>query len=68
MLLDNNSTIEEILEKYPESNKWLLERNIHCTQCGEPIWGTLADRIKSRGWDSDEIIEQLNEYLKSLGY
>lgn len=56
--------VEILLEKYPKSNRWLMERHIHCTQCGEPVWGTIGELIESKGMDVDKVLAELNEYLE----
>ena len=68
MLIQHNTPVDLILEEYPESNKWLLEKHIHCTQCGEPVWGNICELIESKEMDSEILIEELNKYLKSCGY
>ncbi len=56
--------VDILLEKYPKSNKWLMQKRIHCTMCGEPVWGTIGELIESKGMDVDEVLAELNEYLE----
>jgi len=55
--------VDVLLEKYPRSNKWLMQKHIHCTECGEPIWGTIGELIESKGMDVAEVLAELNDYL-----
>ncbi len=68
MIIQHNTPVDVILEDYPESHKWLLEKHIHCTQCGEPVWGNIGELIESKGMAAEELLEELNEYLASCGY
>ncbi len=59
--------IEELIEKYPESVKFLSEKGIRCIMCGEPIWGTLEEACVEKNFDNekiDSIILELNELIK----
>ncbi|HHS49993.1 MAG TPA: hypothetical protein ENN07_02640 [candidate division Zixibacteria bacterium] len=64
MLVESDMPVEILLDIFPKSHKWLLERGIHCTQCGEPVWGTIAELIESKGLPVDELLAELNEFLK----
>lgn len=55
--------VDVLLEKYPKSNKWLMQNGIHCTMCGEPVWGTIGELIESKEMDVDEVLTELNKYL-----
>ncbi|MCK5833549.1 DUF1858 domain-containing protein [bacterium] len=64
MLIEPNMPVEILLDKYPESHVWLLEKRLHCTQCGEPVWGTIEELIVSKGMDPQAILTELNEFLE----
>jgi methionine synthase II (cobalamin-independent) len=49
--------IEDLVKDYPFSVKYLMEHGIKCIACGEPIWGTLEEAAKEKGFD-DESIDQ----------
>ncbi|MHB2148695.1 DUF1858 domain-containing protein [Calditrichota bacterium LG25] len=63
--IEADMTIEEIVEEYPELIKPMQEMGIQCMVCGEPVWGTLKDRIVEKGMQNKmtEIIAQLNSLL-----
>ncbi|APF18600.1 DUF1858 domain-containing protein [Caldithrix abyssi] len=63
--IEADMTIEEIVEEYPELIKPMQEMGIQCMVCGEPVWGTLKDRIVEKGMQNKmtEIITQLNSLL-----
>jgi methionine synthase II (cobalamin-independent) len=53
--------IEDLVRAFPETIKILSEKGIRCLACGEPIWGTLGDAAKSRGYSEGEIKELIAE-------
>jgi hypothetical protein len=58
--------IEDLVEDYPASVAFLLERKIVCIKCGEPIWGTLRETLeRSEIEDIDQFVQDLNEFLTS---
>jgi len=62
MKISKDITIEELVESAPSSVKYLMEKGIKCIACGEPIWGTLEDAAKEKGFtqsDIDQIIIEL---------
>ena len=56
--------IEDLVEDYPFAVLFLKEKGIRCIMCGEPIWGTLAEACKEKGFDEKQIkklVEELNK-------
>ncbi len=56
--------IEELVRKYPFAVKYLMEKHIKCIACGEPIWGSLEEAAKEKGYDNDAIegfVEEMNK-------
>jgi methionine synthase II (cobalamin-independent) len=62
MKITKDITIEELVETVPGSVKYLMEKGIKCIACGEPIWGTLEDAAKEKGFSDSEI----NEFIIEL--
>ncbi|MDD2197402.1 MAG: hypothetical protein PHE03_04675 [Bacteroidales bacterium] len=56
-----NITIDELVEKVPNSVTFLREKGLVCIQCGEAIWGTLEDLAKSKGFSDEEIADILTD-------
>lgn len=55
--------IEELIERVPASISYLSEKGIRCIRCGEPIWGTLEEAAREKGFTEsqiDEIVQDLN--------
>ncbi|NOX38757.1 MAG: DUF1858 domain-containing protein [Calditrichaeota bacterium] len=59
-----DTTIEEIVQKYPELVRPLMEYGIKCIACGEPVWGTLEENAREKGIENlDEILQKLNQLV-----
>ncbi len=54
-MITQDILIEDLVREFPESVKYLMEKGIRCLRCGEPIWGTLEDAAKEKGFTSQEI-------------
>jgi methionine synthase II (cobalamin-independent) len=61
--IDKNITIEDLVEQYPFSVRYMAEHGIRCIACGEPIWGTLEEACKEKGMDEDKIDEIVTELV-----
>ncbi len=65
-MIDKEITIEELVSDYPKSVSFLMNKGIHCMACGEPVWGTLAEQAKEKGFsdrDVDQVVLELNQFL-----
>lgn len=62
--MDPDITIEELLERFPRANEYLIERGLPCVVCGEPFWGTLGEFARRKGLaDVGDLVRGLNEFL-----
>ena len=55
MEITKDITIEDLVELKPEAVRYLSEKGIKCIACGEPIWGTLEDAAREKGFGDEEI-------------
>ena len=53
--------VDDLLERYPPLNTYLMRKGIMCVQCGEVFWGTIAELIQSKGLDVDSILTEINK-------
>jgi len=63
-MITKNITIEDLIEDFPKSVKYLAEHEIRCIKCGEPIWGTLEEACLEKGFSQEKItlvVKDLNE-------
>lgn len=65
MKVSKDTSIEDLVEKVPQSVTFLREKGIVCVVCGEPVWGNLYDVAKHKGF-SDEIIDDIVIELNQL--
>ncbi len=57
MEITPQTSIETITELGPELVRYLSEQGIRCVICGEPIWGTLEEAAREKGFGIGEINE-----------
>ena len=63
-MIDKNTLIEDLVARVPKAVGYLMEKNIKCLACGEPIWGTLERAAKDKGFSDEDIalfVKELNE-------
>lgn len=64
-MITRDTTIEDLVNSVPESVSYLMKNGIKCLACGEPIWGTLEEAAREKGF-SDEEIERFVSDLTAL--
>jgi len=58
--------IEDLIKEIPNSVAYLMEKEIRCLRCGEPIWGTLESAAKEKGFNDLEIESFVNDLNKLM--
>jgi hypothetical protein len=58
--------IEDLVNKFPFSIRFLSQKGIRCIACGEPVWGTLEEAAKEKGFEDTDIQAFVDE-LRDLG-
>jgi methionine synthase II (cobalamin-independent) len=61
-MIEKDILIEELVNQIPESVSYLMKKGIKCIACGEPIWGTLEEAAKEKGFSEREI----NEFVSDI--
>lgn len=62
--ISKDISIEELIELKVRAVSYLMEKGIKCIACGEPIWGTLEEAAKGKGFSDSDIetfVRELNE-------
>lgn len=62
-----STTIEDLVNAIPEAVTYLMQHGIRCIRCGEPIWGTVADAAREKGFEDDDIrrfVDDLNGLVR----
>lgn len=62
--LPADTWMEDALRDFPHTAAFLRERGVVCVQCGEPVWGTLAEAIAEKGLDVETLLAELNAFLE----
>lgn len=65
-MITKTITIEDLVDDYPKSVKFLSEKGIRCIKCGEPIWGTLEEACLEKNFTTeqiDKVVQELNELI-----
>lgn len=63
-MIDRDTLIEDLVKEVPGAVRYLMQKKIRCLACGEPIWGTIAEAARDKGFgdkEIDDIIRELNE-------
>ncbi len=55
MGITKDTLIAELVEAKVDAVKYLADRGIKCIACGEPVWGTLEDAAREKGFSGEEI-------------
>ena len=55
--------IEDLVNDYSFSVKYLMENGIRCIMCGDPIWGTLEEAAKEKDYNNAEINKFVEEMI-----
>ena len=64
MKITRDISIEDLVRLKIEAVSYLSKKGIRCIACGEPIWGTLEEAAKDKGFSDEEIngfVNDLNE-------
>jgi len=63
MPITKDIAIEDLVKILPASISYLSKQGIRCIRCGEPLWGTLEDAAREKGFSDADIarfVEELN--------
>ena len=66
MDVNKNSTIDEILNAYPEAIRFFKEKQMACGSCFAVKFGTLENGALMHGMEVNTLIDQLEQFLKTL--
>ena len=61
--ISKDTLIEDLVNDYSFSVKYLMENGIRCIMCGEPIWGTLEEAAKEKDYNDSEINKFVEEMI-----
>ncbi|NOX64711.1 MAG: DUF1858 domain-containing protein [Chlorobi bacterium] len=64
MRITKDIEIEDLVNELPDAVGYLREEGIRCLRCGEPIWGSLENAAKEKGYNDKDIerfVKELNK-------
>jgi methionine synthase II (cobalamin-independent) len=64
MKITKSITIEDLVQEVQGSVTYLSKNGIRCIRCGEPIWGTLEEAAKEKGFGEDDILRFVDDLNK----
>ena len=64
--ITKDTTLGELLAKYPETASSMLKRGLHCVGCHVAAWETVEQGAKSHGMDDKQIAEMIEEMNKLI--
>ena len=66
MIFNKNTTINEILNAYPEARRFFKEKQMACGNCFAVKFDTLENGALMHGMEVNTLIDQLEQFLKTL--
>ncbi|HEC79386.1 MAG TPA: DUF1858 domain-containing protein [candidate division WOR-3 bacterium] len=61
MKITEQTSVEEIVAKYPGMTKVFIDFGLPCLVCGEPFWGTVEELARQNNVDLKSLIKALNK-------
>lgn len=55
--------MEELINTHASAVRLMMQHNLSCLVCGEPVWETIEELAQTHGWSQTEIdalIEEMN--------
>ncbi len=62
--ITEDMTIEDVLDKYPQTVKVFTELQVPCLVCGEPLWDTIKEASERYNVELSILLKRLNEIVK----
>lgn len=64
MEITKTIAIEDLVRQLPDAVIYLAQKGIRCIRCGEPIWGTLEEAAREKGFNDEEIRNFVDDLKK----
>lgn len=55
MTVHRETLIEELVAVLPEAVSYLMQQGIRCMVCGEPMWGSIEQAAREKGFSAEQI-------------
>lgn len=60
-MIEKSIAIEDLVRELPEAVTYLSKNGIRCIRCGEPIWGTLEEAAREKGFGDADVARFVDE-------
>ena len=67
MAISKDTRIGELMVTFPEAAPILMEIGMHCLGCPSAQMETLEEAAMVHGIDPDMLVEEIQNYLQSVG-
>jgi iron-sulfur cluster repair protein YtfE (RIC family) len=68
MKITKDSTVEEVVLRYPDAVDIFFKYGIPAIACGTPIWGTIGENAERYNVsDLEGLLRELNELAERMG-
>ena len=64
--ISKETTLDELVRKYPSSIRVLMQYGIKGLACGQPVWGTLGSVAAENGYSEKEIDDLVHVLKREL--
>ena len=65
-MITADAKVDELVEQYPQTVKFLMRHGLPCVVCGEPFWGSLRELCKQKQWTDEQIEELVREFNEDI--
>ena len=66
MVIKRDTTINEIIHRYPETKKFFSDLNMSCSACFAVNFDTLENGALMHGMDVNHLVTKLNDFIRQL--
>jgi hybrid cluster-associated redox disulfide protein len=60
-----DSTVEEVLARFPATARTFVALGLPCFTCGEPTWGTVGELCQRHRRDPAAVLAELNRAARA---
>ncbi|MFH1756128.1 MAG: DUF1858 domain-containing protein [Candidatus Latescibacterota bacterium] len=64
-MIDRDTSIEDLVRAVPKAVTYMRNKGIKCLACGEPMWGTIEEAAREKGFSESNIADIIKD-LRAL--
>lgn len=66
MEIERDTSVEDLLMRYPSLSKTFIEIGLPCQVCGQAFWGSIEELAHQNNVDVQNVVDKLNERRREL--